>query len=308
MKILITGGAGFLGCHLCEKLLLEGHTIYCLDNLYTGSMDNIQRFMDNPNFNFVNHDITKPYDVEVEQIYNLACPASPVHYQKDAIYTLKTNIDGIFNMLELAKKYKARVFQASTSEIYGEPQVHPQPEEYRGNVNTIGIRACYDEGKRVAETICFDYNRQHNVDIRIVRIFNTYGPYMSADDGRVVSNFVIQALKNEDITMYGDGSQTRSFCYVDDLIDGFVKMMNGDYIGPVNLGNPVEFTIKELAQKVIELTKSSSTIKYEPLPSDDPTQRKPIITLANEKLGWTPTIMLEEGLVKTVDYFKGTMK
>lgn len=253
MKILITGGAGFLGSHLCEKLLLEGHIIYCLDNLYTGSMDNVKRFMNNPNFNFINHDITKPYDVEVEQIYNLACPASPVHYQKDAIYTLKTNIDGIFNMLELAKKYNARVFQASTSEIYGEPQVHPQPEEYRGNVNTIGIRACYDEGKRVAETICFDYNRQHNVDIRIVRIFNTYGPYMSADDGRVVSNFVIQALKNEDITMYGDGSQTRSFCYVDDLIDGFVKMMNSDYIGPVNLGNPVEFTIKELAQKVIEL-------------------------------------------------------
>lgn len=305
MKILITGGAGFLGSHLCEKLLNENNTIYCLDNLYTGSMDNIQRFMNNKNFNFINHDIINPIDIEVEQIYNLACPASPPHYQKDAIFTLRTNIDGIFNMLELAKKYNARVFQASTSEIYGEPEVHPQTESYRGNVNTIGIRACYDEGKRVAETICFDYNRQHNVDIRIVRIFNTYGPYMSPDDGRVVSNFIIQSLQNLDITMYGDGSQTRSFCYVDDLIDGFVKMMNSDnFLGPVNLGNPGEFTIKELAEKIIKLTNATSKIKFEPLPSDDPTQRKPIIELANEKLNWQPQINLDEGLQRTIDYFK----
>lgn len=305
MKILITGGAGFLGSHLCDRLLSENNIVYCVDNLYTGSMENIERFMNNENFHFINHNIIEPIDIEVEQIYNLACPASPPHYQKDPIFTLKTNIDGIFNMLELAKKYKARLFQASTSEIYGEPEIHPQPEEYRGNVNTIGIRACYDEGKRVAETICFDYHRQYGVDIRIVRIFNTYGPYMSADDGRVVSNFITQALKNNDITMYGDGSQTRSFCYADDLINGFIKMMNSDFTGPVNLGNPREFTIKELAEKVIKLTNSKSKIIFEPLPSDDPTQRKPVIEVAKNKLDWQPSIMLDDGLIKTIDYFKG---
>ncbi len=303
MRILVTGGAGFLGSYLCEKLLNENHIIYCLDNLYTGSMNNIERFMNNQNFNFINHNIIEPIDIEVDLIYNLACPASPPHYQKDPIFTLKTNIHGIFNMLELAKKYNARLLQASTSEIYGEPKVHPQTESYRGNVNPIGIRACYDEGKRVAETICFDYNRKYGVDIRIVRIFNTYGPYMSADDGRVVSNFITQALNNEDITIYGDGSQTRSFCYVDDLIDGFVKMMDSDFTGPINLGNPVEFTIKELAEKIIKLTDSKSKIIYRPLPSDDPTQRKPVIDLAKEKLDWQPRVMIDEGLVKTIDYF-----
>ena len=305
-RILVTGGAGFLGSHLCDRLLAEGNEVICLDNLFTGSKENIRHLMDNPAFEFICHDVTEPILLEVDQIYNLACPASPVHYQYDPIKTTKTSVLGAMNMLGLAKRTKARILQASTSEVYGDPQVHPQPESYRGSVNPIGIRACYDEGKRVAETLFFDYHRQHQVDIRVIRIFNTYGPRMNPADGRVVSNFIVQALRGEDITVYGDGTQTRSFCYVDDLIDGMVRMMAAeDFTGPVNLGNPGEFTMLELAQKVIGLTGSSSNIVHKPLPSDDPTQRKPVIDLAKEKLGWEPKVQLEEGLRKTIEYFRG---
>ena len=305
-RVLVTGGAGFLGSHLCDKLIAAGHDVLCVDNLFTGSKENIRHLLDNPHFEFMNHDITEPLFVEVDQIYNLACPASPPHYQFDPIKTAKTCFLGALNMLGLAKRCKARILQASTSEVYGDPAVHPQPEAYRGNVNPIGIRSCYDEGKRIAETLFFDYHRQHNVDIRVVRIFNTYGPRMNPDDGRVVSNFIMQALHNEDITIYGDGRQTRSFCYVDDLIDGMYRMMNTEGLtGPVNLGNPGEFTMLELAEKVIAKTKSNSKIAFKPLPADDPTQRKPVITLAKEKLGWEPTVALDEGLEKTIAYFRG---
>ncbi len=305
-RVLVTGGAGFLGSHLCERLLNEGNEVICVDNLFTGSKDNIRHLMDNPYFEFMRHDITQPLYVEVDRIYNLACPASPPHYQYDPIKTAKTSVYGAMNLLGLAKRTHARILQASTSEVYGDPQIHPQPESYRGNVNPIGIRSCYDEGKRMAETLFFDYHRQHGVDIKVIRIFNTYGPRMNAGDGRVVSNFIVQALKGEDITIYGDGNQTRSFCYVDDLIDGMVRMMNSrdGFTGPVNLGNPGEFTMKQLAQMVIELTGSSSKLVYMPLPSDDPTQRKPVIDLAKEELSWHPTIKLEEGLRRTIEYFK----
>ncbi|MBW2981144.1 SDR family oxidoreductase [Candidatus Woesearchaeota archaeon] len=304
--ILITGGAGFLGSHLCNALIKKNKVI-CVDNFFTGNKNNVKHLMDNPNFECVDHDIIQPLFIEdekIDQIYNLACPASPVHYQFNAIRTIKANVLGTINMLGLAKKHKARILQASTSEVYGDPLEHPQKETYRGNVNPIGIRACYDEGKRVAETLMFDYHRQNKVDIRVIRIFNTYGPRMAKDDGRVVSNFITQALEGKDITIYGDGKQTRSFCYVSDLIEGIVKMMNQGYIGPVNLGNPKEFTILELAEKVIKLTGSSSKIVFKPLPEDDPMQRRPDITLAKEKLGWEPKVELEEGLKKTVPYFK----
>ena len=305
-RVLVTGGAGFLGSHLCDKLIAAGYDVLCVDNLFTGNKDNIRHLLDHPYFEFMRHDIMEPLFVEVDQIYNLACPASPPHYQFDPIKTAKTCFLGALNMLGLAKRCKARILQASTSEVYGDPAVHPQPETYRGNVNPIGIRSCYDEGKRIAETLFFDYHRQHNVDIRVIRIFNTYGPRMNPDDGRVVSNFIMQALHNEDITIYGDGRQTRSFCYVDDLIDGMYRMMNTDgFTGPVNLGNPGEFTMLELAEKVIVKTKSKSKITFKPLPADDPTQRKPVITLAKEKLGWEPTVALDDGLEKTIDYFKG---
>ena len=304
-KILVTGGAGFLGSHLCDKLIEMGHEVICLDNFFTGTRKNIVHLLDNPNFELMRHDVMHPIYAEVEWIFNLACPASPVHYQRDPVRTIKTSIMGALNTLGLAKRNGSRILQASTSEVYGDPKVHPQPEDYRGAVNPIGIRACYDEGKRCAETLFFDYHRQHNLDIRVIRIFNTYGPRMTANDGRVVSNFIIQALRGEDITVYGDGSQTRSFCYVDDLIDGMIKMMYAeDFIGPVNIGNPGEFTILELAEKVIKLTGSKSKIIYQPLPSDDPTQRCPVIDLAKEKLNWQPTIPLEDGLKKTIEYFK----
>lgn len=304
-RVLVTGGAGFLGSHLCDKLIAAGYDVLCVDNLFTGSKENIRHLLEHPHFEFMNHDITEPLFVEVDQIYNLACPASPPHYQFDPIKTAKTSFLGALNMLGLAKRFKARVLQASTSEVYGDPIAHPQPESYRGNVNPIGIRACYDEGKRIAETLFFDYHRQHNVDIRVIRIFNTYGPRMNPDDGRVVSNFIMQALHNDEITIYGDGRQTRSFCYVDDLIDGMYRMMNTDGVtGPVNLGNPGEFTMLELAEKVIAKTKSKSKIAFKPLPADDPTQRKPVITLAKEKLGWEPTVALDEGLEKTIAYFR----
>ena len=304
-RVLVTGGAGFLGSHLCDRLLKEENEVLCVDNLFTGSKKNIKHLLENSNFEFIRHDITEPLYVEVDQIYNLACPASPPHYQYNPIKTAKTSVYGAINMLGLAKRVHARILQASTSEVYGDPEVHPQPESYRGNVNTIGIRSCYDEGKRMAETLFFDYHRQNDVDIRVIRIFNTYGPRMNPEDGRVVSNFIVQALKNEDITIYGDGKQTRSFCYVDDLIEGMYRMMNWeDFTGPVNLGNPGEFTMIELAQKVIDLTGSSSKLVYMPLPSDDPTQRKPVIDLAKEKLNWKPTIALEEGLKRTIEYFK----
>lgn len=308
-RVLVTGGAGFLGSHLCERLLQDGCDVICADNLYTGSKDNIRHLMGNPYFEFIRHDVTEPLYVEVDRIYNLACPASPVHYQANPVKTTKTSVYGALNMLGLAKRVHARILQASTSEVYGDPQVHPQPEDYRGCVNPIGIRACYDEGKRVAETLFFDYHRMHNLEIKIMRIFNTYGPRMNPNDGRVVSNFIVQALKGKDITIYGDGSQTRSFCYVDDLIEGMVRLMNSpvDFTGPCNIGNPGEFTILELAQKVIELTGSSSRIVYEPLPQDDPMQRKPVIDLARERLSWEPHIALEEGLGKTIDYFKRTL-
>lgn len=304
-RVLVTGGAGFLGSHLCDKLINAGDEVICVDNLFTGSKNNVRHLLSNPNFEFIRHDVTQPLYVEVDQIYNLACPASPPHYQYNPIKTAKTSVFGAMNMLGLAKRVNARILQASTSEVYGDPEIHPQPESYRGNVNTIGIRSCYDEGKRMAETLFFDYHRQHNVDIRVIRIFNTYGPRMNPNDGRVVSNFIVQALKGEDITIYGDGQQTRSFCYVDDLIEGMYRMMNCDnFTGPVNIGNPGEFTMIELAEKVIKLTGSQSNLVYRPLPSDDPTQRKPIIDLAKEKLGWAPTINLDQGLEKTIQYFK----
>jgi UDP-glucuronate decarboxylase len=306
-KILVTGGAGFLGNHLCRKLVNQGNDVLCVDNFYTGSKDNILDLLDKPNFELMRHDVTFPLYVEVDEIYNLACPASPVHYQYNPVQTLKTSVHGAINMLGLAKRTGAKILQASTSEVYGDPDEHPQTEKYWGKVNPIGPRACYDEGKRAAETLFFDYHRQHNVKIKVIRIFNTYGPNMAIDDGRVVSNFIIQALRNEDITIYGDGSQTRSFCYYTDLLDGIIAMMNStdDIIGPVNLGNPVEFSIKELAGKVIELTNSSSKIIFESLPMDDPKQRRPDITKAKQLLNWEPTIALEQGLKSTIEYFRG---
>ena len=304
-RILVTGGAGFLGSHLCDRLINDGHEVICLDNFFTGKKKNIAHLLSNPSFEIMRHDVIQPIYAEVDWIFNLACPASPVHYQRDPVRTIKTNVMGALNSLGCAKQNQARVLQASTSEVYGDPKVHPQPESYRGAVNPIGIRACYDEGKRTAETLFFDYHRQHGVDIRVVRIFNTYGPRMTANDGRVVSNFIMQALRGEDITVYGDGTQTRSFCYVDDLIDGIVKMMNVEnFTGPVNLGNPGEFTMLELAELVLKLTGSRSKIVYRPLPSDDPTQRCPVIDLAKEKLNWQPTVKLEDGLKVTIEYFK----
>ncbi len=303
-RILITGGAGFIGSHLCEKLLEEGNDVICLDNFFTGSKDNIRHLIGNNRFELVRHDVIIEYLAEVDQIYNLACPASPVHYQYNPIKTTKTSVMGIINMLGLAKRCKARILQASTSEVYGDPHIHPQVESYWGNVNPIGIRSCYDEGKRCAETLMMDYYRQNNVDTKIVRIFNTYGPNMAQNDGRVVSNFILQALKNEDITIYGDGSQTRSFCYVDDLIEGLIRMMNSKLVGPVNLGNPSERTILDFAKLIIKLTNSKSQIIYKPLPSDDPTQRQPDISLAKKELDWEPKIDIEEGLMKTINYFK----
>ena len=306
MRILITGGAGFLGSHLCDKLLAQGHEVICLDNLFTGSKGNIAHLLTNPNFEFVRHDVIDPFKYEVDQIYNLACPASPPHYQHNPLKTTKTSVMGAINCLGLAKRVKARVFQASTSEVYGDPSVHPQPESYWGNVNPIGRRSCYDEGKRVAETLFFDYHRENKVDIRIVRIFNTYGPRMHPNDGRVVSNFIVQALKGIDLTVYGDGSQTRSFCYVDDLLEGFVRLMNQTQtVGPVNIGNPGEFTMLELAQHVLRLTGSKSKIIHKELPADDPKQRRPDITLAKKYLdNWEPKVQLAEGLEKTIAYFK----
>lgn len=308
-RVLVTGGAGFLGSHLCDRLIAEGNDVICADNLFTGSKDNIRHLLGNPYFEFIRHDVTEPLYVEVDQIYNLACPASPPHYQYNPIKTAKTSVYGAMNMLGLAKRTGARILQASTSEVYGDPEVHPQPESYRGCVNPIGIRSCYDEGKRMAETLFFDYHRRHNVDIKVMRIFNTYGPRMNPSDGRVVSNFIVQALKGDDITIYGDGKQTRSFCYVDDLIEGMVRLMNSrdGFTGPVNIGNPGEFTMLELAQKVIELTHSSSKIIFKPLPSDDPMQRQPVIDLAKKELDWEPTIELEEGLTRTIAYFKGVI-
>jgi len=305
-RILVTGGAGFLGSHLCESLLDEGHDILCVDNYFTGTKKNISNLINDSSFELMRHDITFPLYVEVDEIYNLACPASPIHYQFDPVQTTKTSVHGAINILGLAKRIKAKVFQASTSEVYGDPDVHPQPENYWGRVNPIGYRACYDEGKRCAETLFFDYHRQHNLKIKVARIFNTYGPRMHPNDGRVVSNFIVQALKNEPITVYGDGSQTRSFCYVDDLIDAFIKFMAlpDDFTGPVNMGNPDEFTILELAEMTIRLTGSQSKIRFETLPVDDPLQRKPDISLAKEKMGWAPQVPLEEGLKKTIAYFK----
>ena len=305
-RVLVTGGAGFLGSHLCERLLQDGNDVICVDNLYTGSKDNIRHLMANPYFEFIRHDVTEPLYVEVDQIYNLACPASPVHYQANPVKTTKTSVYGALNMLGLAKRVGARILQASTSEVYGDPEVHPQPESYRGCVNPIGVRSCYDEGKRVAETLFFDYHRMHKLQIKVLRIFNTYGPSMNPSDGRVVSNFIVQALKNQDITIYGDGSQTRSFCYVDDLIEGMVRLMASPsaFTGPCNIGNPGEFTILQLAEKVIQFTDSRSKIVYQPLPADDPLQRKPVIDLAKQHLDWEPHIALDEGLKKTIDYFR----
>lgn len=304
-RILITGGAGFLGSHLCEKLLAQDHEIICVDNCFTGTKSNIYHLIDNPKFEFLRHDITFPLYLEVDEIYNLACPASPIHYQFDPVQTTKTSVHGAINMLGLAKRTKAKILQASTSEVYGTPEIHPQTESYWGNVNPIGPRSCYDEGKRCAETLFFDYHRQHSLPIKVARIFNTYGPRMHPNDGRVVSNFIIQCLKEEDITVYGKGDQTRSFCYVDDLIDGFVRLMESpeSFTGPVNLGNPTEFSILELTEKIIRLTGSKSKHVFLPLPQDDPTQRKPDIALAKAQLGWEPKVPLEEGLVKTIDYF-----
>ena len=309
-RILVTGGAGFLGSHLCDRLIREGHDVLCLDNFFTGTKRNILHLMQNPNFELIRHDLAFPVFLEVDEIYNLACPASPVHYQHNPVKTVKTNVLGSIHMLGLAKRVHAKILQASTSEVYGDPVVHPQPESYWGNVNTIGIRSCYDEGKRCAETLFFDYHRQNNVNIRVVRIFNTYGPRMHPNDGRVVSNFIVQALNNQDITVYGDGSQTRSFCYMDDLIDGMVRMMNGrdEFVGPVNLGNPTEFTILELAEKIIDATDSKSRIVFRPLPEDDPLQRQPDISLAKEKLQWEPGTALDEGLQTTIAYFKTALK
>jgi UDP-glucuronate decarboxylase len=308
--VLVTGGAGFLGSHLCERLLEAGQEVLCVDNLYTGRRENIVHLMENKSFEFMRHDICIPLYVEVDEIYNLACPASPIHYQFDPVQTTKTSVHGSINMLGLAKRVKAKIMQASTSEVYGDPIVHPQPETYWGHVNPIGLRACYDEGKRCAETLFFDYHRQHKLRIKVARVFNTYGPRMHPNDGRVVSNFILQALQGENLTVYGDGSQTRSFCYVDDLIDGFVRLMQSpdDFTGPVNLGNPVEMTMLELAEKVLAITGSDSRIIYEPLPSDDPNQRRPDITKAKEALDWTPRVGLDEGLERTVAYFKQFVK
>ena len=305
-RILVTGGAGFLGSHLCERLLAQGHDVLCVDNFFTGTKDNVAHLLPNPHFELLRHDVTFPLYLEVDEIYNLACPASPIHYQHDPVQTTKTSVHGAINMLGLAKRTKAKILQASTSEVYGDPKVHPQSEGYWGHVNPIGLRSCYDEGKRCAETLFFDYRRQHNLCIKVARIFNTYGPRMHPNDGRVVSNFIVQALRNEPITVYGDGKQTRSFCYVDDLIDGLIRLMEtaDGFTGPVNFGNPEEFTIHELAQKVIELTGSKSKISFKPLPSDDPKQRCPDIRLAKEELSWSPKIVLEEGLVKTIQYFQ----
>lgn len=303
MRIIVTGGAGFIGSHLCKALLGQGHEVVCVDNLYTGSKRNIQPLLKNSKFEFIEHDITEPLSESADQIYNLACPASPVHYQKDPVYTFKTSVFGVYNMLELAHRRKARILQASTSEVYGDPLVHPQKESYWGNVNPIGVRSCYDEGKRAAETICLDFRRKYGVDVHIARIFNTYGPNMSPNDGRVVSNFIIQALQNKPITVYGDGSQTRSFCFVSDMVDGLVKLMNSTVTGPVNLGNPDECTIKELAKEVIAVVRSKSKIVHKPLPADDPKQRRPDIALARSKLRWSPKVRLKDGLKKTIAYF-----
>ena len=305
MATLVTGGAGFLGSHLCERLLGQGEEVLCMDNFFTGQRKNVAHLLDNPNFELMRHDVVDPFKVEVERIYNLACPASPVHYQFNPIKTVKTSVMGAINCLGLAKRVGARILQASTSEVYGDPEVHPQPESYRGNVNPIGLRACYDEGKRCAETLFFDYHRENAVDMRVVRIFNTYGPRMLPNDGRVVSNFIVQALQGEDLTIYGDGSQTRSFCFVDDLIEAMMRTMEQDQtVGPVNIGNPVEFTIRELAEQVLGKTEGSSTIVEQDLPSDDPMQRKPDISLARKVLGWSPKIELSEGLDRTIPYFR----
>jgi UDP-glucuronate decarboxylase len=308
-KILVTGGAGFLGSHLCDRLLRAGHDVLCVDNFFTGNKRNIAHLYGNPYFEVKRHDVTFPLYVEIDHIYNLACPASPIHYQFDPVQTTKTSVHGAINMLGLAKRVKARILQASTSEVYGDPEIHPQVESYWGRVNPIGIRSCYDEGKRCAETLFFDYHRQHGLDIKVVRIFNTYGPRMHPNDGRVVSNFIVQALKGGDLTIYGDGQQTRSFCYVDDLIEAIIRMMNtaADFPGPVNIGNPGEFTMLELAEKVIKLTGSKSRLIHQPLPSDDPKQRQPDITLAREKLGWEPRVGLDEGLKETIAYFRGVL-
>jgi len=309
-SILITGGAGFLGSHLCERLLDQGHDVLCVDNFYTSTRRNITHLLERPNFELMRHDVTFPLYVEVDEIYNLACPASPIHYQRDPVQTTKTSVHGAINMLGLAKRTGASILQASTSEVYGDPEIHPQTEAYWGNVNPVGIRSCYDEGKRCAETLFFDYRRQHNTNIKVARIFNTYGPRMLPDDGRVVSNFIMQALQGQDITIYGDGSQSRSFCYVDDLVEGLIRLMNSkpEMTGPVNLGNPGEFTIKELAEKVISMTGSASRLVYRPLPQDDPTQRKPDISLARAELGWQPHVSLDEGLKPTIDHFRALLE
>ena len=307
LRILVTGGAGFLGSHLCDRLLGAGHDVLCVDNFYTSTRRNIVHLLEHPNFELMRHDVTFPLYVEVDRIYNLACPASPIHYQRDPVQTTKTSVHGAINMLGLAKRTGARILQASTSEVYGDPDVHPQPESYWGNVNPIGIRSCYDEGKRCAETLFFDYRRQHNLPIKVARIFNTYGPRMLPNDGRVVSNFIVQALAGRDLTIYGDGSQTRSFCFVDDLVDGLIRLMesDADVTGPINLGNPGEFSIRELAEKVVALVDNGSKLVYEPLPQDDPTQRQPDITKAKAILGWQPKVSLDQGLPKTVEYFRG---
>jgi len=309
-KILVTGGAGFLGSHLCERLLQDGHSVVCLDNLYTGSKENIAHLLANPSFRFIEHDVCFAFDIEVDEIYNLACPASPVHYQADPIQTMKTSVLGALNLLELAKRYKSKIFQASTSEVYGDPFVHPQEESYWGNVNPIGIRSCYDEGKRCAETLFFDYWRSFGVEIKVGRIFNTYGPRMHPNDGRVVSNFIVQALRNEPLTIYGEGRQTRSFCYVDDLIEVIIRLMNSspEITGPINIGNPVEFQVLDLAREVLSLTKTGSEIVFHPLPSDDPQQRRPDISKAKELLDWEPNIALKDGLIATIQYFQASLK
>ena len=307
-RVLITGGAGFIGTHLTRELLAKDYQVISIDNFFTGHKQNVLPFLDNPNYESIRHDIVNPLLLEVDEIYHLACPASPIHYQHNSIKTVKTNVLGTINMLGLAKRVKAKFLMASTSEVYGDPQVHPQTENYWGNVNPIGLRSCYDEGKRIAETLTMEYFRCHHLDIRIIRIFNTYGPYMSPDDGRVVSNFIIQALKGDDITLYGDGSQTRSFCYVDDLVYGMIKMMENNFIGPINLGNPWEFSVKELAKKVLKLIPSNSQLVYQPLPSDDPKRRKPNIDLAKKKLDWEPKISLQEGLKRTIPWFKETLR
>lgn len=309
-RVMVTGGAGFLGSHLCDRLIADGHDVLCIDNFFTGTKRNIEHLLDHPRFELMRHDVTFPLYVEVDQIYNLACPASPIHYQHDPVQTTKTSVHGAINMLGLAKRLRAKILQASTSEVYGDPDVHPQPEGYWGKVNPIGIRSCYDEGKRCAETLFFDYHRQHDLRIKVVRIFNTYGPRMHPNDGRVVSNFIVQALKGEDITIYGSGAQTRSFCYVDDLIEAMVRAMNSpdDFTGPINIGNPGEFSMLELAEKVIALTGSSSKLVFMPLPADDPKQRRPDIGLAKSAMGWEPKVALDQGLQKTIDYFSATVK